>query len=209
MIDAQRIRPSAWWYAASAIPVVAGIAIGVILIVNIVHDVASDLHHFETPSAVTVRLNDDDKRDIYVQTRGAPSSTGFAVPASALTCQVRGPKGPLPVDLADNTTLTTGGDRYRSRFEFTANADGEYRVGCASNTRPPVPIPLAVGPHLGVFQIIGTVFGVIAAFGGGLLFAGLVAGLVALLRHRSKIKLQREAAGPAWGPPGPTGGAPY
>jgi hypothetical protein len=209
MIEAQQIRPSAWWYAASAIPLVVGVAIGVLLIVNVVNDVASDLHHFTTPGEIGITLDDGDSRDIYVQTEGSVESTGFAVPASVLSCQVRGPNGPVPIKLADNTTLTTGGDRYRSRFTFTANGDGRYLVGCRSQTRPPVPVPLAVGPHLGVLQIVGSVFGVIAAFLLGFLLAGLVAGLVALLRHRSKVRLQREAAGPSWGPPGPTGGAPY
>ena len=191
MIEAQRIRPSAWWYAASAIPVVVGIVVGVLLIVNVVKAVASDMHRFTTPASTTVSLDDGDRRDIYVQTQGAPESTGFAIPASVLSCQAVGPKGPVPLKLADNTTVTINGDRFRSRYTFTANADGDYRVGCGSETRPPVPVPLAVGPHIGVLQIVSSVFGVIAAFGGGFLLAGLVAGLVALLRHRSKVRLRQ------------------
>jgi hypothetical protein len=129
--------------------------------------------------------------------------TGFSVPASALQCGVRGPAGPVAVKRADDVTLTTGGDRYVSRYTFEANADGFYVVRCRSTLETPSRVPLAVGPHLGILQIVATVFGVIGAFGGGLLLAGGVAGLVAILRHRSKVRRQREGAGPGAAPPGP------
>jgi hypothetical protein len=208
VIEQQRIRPSAWWYAASAIPFVICIAIGVILVLNVVDAVATDMHRFVTPGETRVDLDDGDKRDIFVQTQGAVASSGFAPSASALSCHAIGPDGRVPLELADNTTLTINQDRYRSRFTFEANADGVYRVGCAAEVRPPIPVAMAVGPHIGVLQIVGSVFGVIAAFMLAFLLAGLTAGLVAFLRHRSKVKLQREASAPAWGPPGPTGGVP-
>jgi hypothetical protein len=209
MYQSTQIRPSAWWYAASAVPLVVGIVVGVLLIVTVVRDVASSLHHFSTPGQVTVQLDDGDRRDVYVQTGGAPNSTN--VPASALECQAAGPKGLVPLKAADNTRLSTGGDVYRSRSTFEATADGAYPVRCRAAERAvgaPASVPLAVGPHLGVLEIVGTVFGVIAAFGGGFVLAGGVAGLVAILRGRSKARLRREAAGGLGGSPGPTGGVP-
>jgi hypothetical protein len=203
------VRPSAWWYAASTVPFILGVAIGVVLIVTLVKDVASSLHHFNTPGQVTVKLDDGDKRDIFVQVAGAPNSTN--VPAADLACQVRGPKGPVPLSTADNTRLSTNGDVYRSRFTFEANADGAYTARCGTAERrfgTPASVPLAVGPHIGVLQIVGTIFGVIAAFGGGFILAGAVIGLVAFLRHRSKVKLRSEAAGGLPGSGYPTGGAP-
>jgi hypothetical protein len=209
MIAAQQIRPSAWWYAASTVPFIIGVAVGVVLIVSLVKDVASSLHHFNTPGQVTVRLDDGEKRDIFLQVGGAPNSTN--IPAADLACQVQGPNGPVSIDTADNVRLTTDGEVYRSRFTFEANADAAYTVRCRTAERrfgPPASVPLAVGPHIGVLQIVATVFGVIAAFGGGILLGGGVIGLVAILRHRSKVKLQREAAGGLPGSGYPTGGAP-
>jgi hypothetical protein len=203
MIESARIRPSPWWYASAAVPLVVGIVVGVLLIVTLVRDVASSLHHFSTPGQVTVQLSNGDRRDIFLQTGGALNSA--FVPASALDCRVTGPNGPVPVKGADNTRLSTDGDIYRSRFTFEANADGAYTVRCATAERAsgaPGSVPLAVGPHLGVLEIVGTVFGVIAAFGGGFLLAVMVAGLVAILRGRSKARLRREAAYPVAPPPG-------
>jgi hypothetical protein len=207
MIAAQRIQPSPWWYAASTIPFIVGVALGVVLIVTLVKDVASSLHHFNTPGQVTVQLDDGDRRDIFLQVGGAPNSTNIT--AADLACQVRGPGGPVSLDTADNVRLSTGGDVYRSRFTFEANADGAYTVRCRTAERrfgPPASVPLAVGPHIGVLQIVGTVFGVIAAFGGGIILGGAVIGLVAFLRHRSKVRLQREAAGGVAGSGYPPGG---
>jgi hypothetical protein len=54
---------------------------------------------------------------------------------------------------------------------------------------------------------VRTIFGVIggiAAFFVGLVLAGAVVGLVAILRHRSKLKLQRERLYGAGGWGGPT-----
>ena len=209
MIAEAQIRPSAWWYAASTIPFIVGVVVGVLLIVNVVRDVASSLHHFRTPGQVTLQVDDGEKRDIFVQVAGTPGSVN--VSAADLACQVQGPNGPVSLTTADNVRLTVNGEVYRSRFTFEANADGTYSVRCRTAERrfgTPASVPLAVGPHIGVLQIVGTVFGVIAAFGGGILLGGGVLGLVAILRHRSKVRLQREAAGGLPGSGYPTGGAP-
>jgi hypothetical protein len=201
------IRPSAWWYASSAIPLIACIALGVVLIVDAVRSSIGPLHHFVTPGFVVPDLDDGDKRDIYVQTRGAPQSTGLSVSPSELACHIHGPRGEtVPTDVADNSTLTDGGDRYRSVYTFTADADGRYLVRCTSPQERS--IPLAVGPHIGVKTIVRVLGGIVAIFL-GLLLAGAVAGLVAILRHRSKVKLQREQLGAAAGWGGPTAGGPW
>jgi hypothetical protein len=191
------IRPNAWWYASCAIPLVACVVLGVLLLVGAIRAVAHGLTDFTTPSAVTVGLDEGDQRDIFVH---RPS----VVSPSEADCRVAGPTGPVPLRLSTNTRIEDSGDRYRSLFTFEAPADGDYRVHCGAER----PVDLAVGPHLGVRTIFGVIGG-IAAFFVGLVLAGAVVALVAILRHRSKVKLERERLYGAGGWGGPTGGGPW
>ena len=187
------IRPNAWWYAACAIPLVACVVLGVLLVVGVISDVAHGVTDFRTPSALTIGLDEGEQRDIFVHRPSVVS------PAEA-DCRVGGPTGPVPLRVSTSTRIQDSSDRYRSLFTFEAPADGNYRVHCGAER----PVDLAVGPHLGVRTIFGVIGG-IAAFFVGLALAGAVIGLVAILRHRSKIKLERErlyAAGGWGGPPG-------
>jgi preprotein translocase subunit SecF len=174
------IRPNAWWYASCAIPLVACVVLGVVLLVGAIRTVAHGLTDFTTPSAVTVHLDERDQRDIFVH---RPSG----VSPSEADCRVTGPTGTVPLRLSTNTRIQDSSDRYRSLFTFEAPADGDYRVHCGAER----PVDLAVGPHVGVRTLAG-VIGAIAAFFVGLALAGGVVALVAILRHRSKVKLDRE-----------------
>jgi hypothetical protein len=174
------IRPNAWWYASCAIPLVACVGLGVLLLVGAIGDVAHGLTDFTTPSAVTVGLDERDQRDIFVH---RPS----VVSPSEADCRVTGPAGPVPLRPRTNTRIQDASDRYRSLFTFEAPADGDYRVHCGAERR----VDLAVGPHVGVRTIVGVIGG-LAAFFVGLALAGGVVALVAILRHRSKVKLDRE-----------------
>ena len=60
------IRPSAWWYAACAIPLIACVVLGVLLVVGVIRDVAHGVTDFRTPSALTIGLDEGDQRDIFV-----------------------------------------------------------------------------------------------------------------------------------------------
>jgi hypothetical protein len=191
------IRPNAWWYASCAVPLVACVVLGVLLLVGAIRAVAHGLTDFTTPSAVTVGLDEGDQRDIFVH---RPS----VVSPSAADCRVDGPTGPVPLRLSTNTRIQDSGDRYRSLFTFEAPADGDYRVHCGAER----PVELAVGPHLGVRTIFGVIGGIAALFV-GLVLAGAVVALVAILRHRSKVKLERERLYGAGGWGAPTGGGPW
>ena len=194
-MTATALKPSAWWYASAAIPVLAGLVIGVLMIVGAVKSVVHSVDDFAAPGQIVVRgLDDGEQRDIYVH---RPSF----IAASSAACRVTGPNGPVALNGGDNTNLTINGDSYRSLLTFTANADGDYLVRCT----PEEQVGLAVGPHIGV----STVFGILGGVGVivlGFILAGLVAGLVAILRHRSKVNQQRAQLGGYGGPGGPTVG---
>jgi hypothetical protein len=195
-MTATKLSPSAWWYASSALPVIAGIVIGVLMIVGAVKSVVHSVDDFTAPGQIVVRgVDDGDQRDIYVHRPSFISASGAA-------CRVVGPNGPVALNEGDDTNLTINGDSYRSLLTFTANADGDYLVRCA----PEQQVGLAVGPHIGVTTVASFIggLGVIVL---GFILAGLVAGLVAFLRHRSKVNQQRaQQYGGSAGPGGPTVG---
>ncbi|MDQ3570794.1 MAG: hypothetical protein M3396_09300, partial [Actinomycetota bacterium] len=66
--------------------------------------------------------------------------------------------------------------------------DGRYRVSCSASTARPV--PMAVGPRIGIFASIGRVFGAVAVVLVSLALAAATIAVTAVKRNRHRRRLQ-------------------
>lgn len=195
-IDKSRIRPGRWLYVLAALVGVGSIVAAVLLFVSALRPAFDELTPFVTPQSVTIALESGDERTIYQQVRGAEAGGGN-VGSGSLDCDVSGSESEarIPLTRVGGTTLTRGEDEYVGEFDFSVQRTGRYRVTCRGSEETNPHVPMAVGPHLSAFGIIGSVLGVLASlFGGGFLTV-LIIGLTAFLRYRSKKRLKAEAAG--------------
>jgi len=173
-IDRSHIRPSLVWLGLAVVPVLAGIALAVVLVVDTVHDVTGSFRALDGP--VTVRLDEGAGRGIWA--RSDQDVSGF--------CSAIGRK-PAEMKETHNVTVSTGDTDYYSFLRFRAPVAGEYRIDCAASQ------PLSLGPYVTGGRIVGAVGGALGAFFGGLLLGALVVGGVLLARERSKRRLELEA----------------
>ncbi len=178
MIDRSRIRPSFAWLGLAAVPVLAGIAVAVVVLLSLLDDVTGSFEPLEGP--VSVRLEKDEGRGIWALTD--ESVSGFCSAA-----------GPQRVDMkrTSGVTVTSGGTEYHSFLRFRAPEAGTYRVDCAASR------PLSLGPYVTAGRILAGVGGILGAFFGGLLLGALIVCLVLILRERSTRRLELEARGQA------------
>jgi hypothetical protein len=231
-IDRRRIRPSLWWLATIPLPLIAGVAIAVVLIVDAVDTIDKPMQKFSAPGAITVKLKSGEGRSIYLRgiRFGSVSDQGdltdrLGVQPSDLACRAQNVSGERSVNVENTTgfTITLDNDRYEAVKKFTADGAGIYNVSCRFRGDPTRPVPLALGPKVNLFGFVGSIFGVFAALIGGFLIAVTILVIVLVMRYQSKKRLQREAlaaAGyggqpppppappPTGGFPPPTGGQP-
>jgi hypothetical protein len=175
-IDPKRIRPSLAWLGLAGLPVLAGIAGAVVLLVVTLEDITGDFDALDGPRIV--RLDEGEGRGIWAHTDGPVSGS----------CQATG-LGRVEMKDTDGVTVTSGGREYHSFLRFEAPRDGAYRVDCAASQ------PLSLGPSVTGLRIFTGVAGVLGSFFGGLLLGGGLLGLVLILRERSKRRLELEARG--------------
>jgi hypothetical protein len=191
-IDSARLRPRSWWYATAAIPGLLGVAGLALCIVFAIDAFPGDPAPFTAPGSKVLRLDAGQEQTIYRHTRGA----GVASQAGTPVCHVRNVRNEreVPLDRTGSTTYTINDDSYVSEYDFDPPTAGEYRVSCRP-TQDVAGQPLAVGDrgNFGLFG--GLIAGAIASFVLGLMLAGGVIALVAVLRHRHKRRLQQEAQG--------------
>ena len=174
MIDRSRIRPTLAWLGLAAAPVLAGIAVAVVVLLAMLDDVTGSFERLDGP--VSVRLETDEGRGIWALSD--ESVSGFCSAA-----------GPQRVDMkrTSGVTVTSGGTEYHSFLRFRAPEAGTYRVDCAASR------PLSLGPYVTAGRILAGVGGVLGAFFGGLLLGALIVCLVLILRERSTRRLELEA----------------
>ena len=191
-VDPAPVRPSRWWYAAAPFAFLLGLAAAVVLALSVAGDIpGTGLDTFTAPGHVDLELAEGDEQTIYVLTAegGAP----MPVP-SGFRCSVHGATSDDPVlEPNRNTTVTLGNLEYAARYDFTANERARYRISCRARGGQST---VAVGPKLGIFELVGKVFAAIAAFFAGIVVAALIAIIVALMRRSSRRRLQQ---GPAPG----------
>jgi hypothetical protein len=232
-IDRKRIRPSLWWLATIPLPLIVGVVIAVVLIVDAVDTIDKPLQKFSAPGSITVKLKSGEGRSVYL--RGisfGPNSNQddltqrLGIQPSDLACQAQNVSGERSVNVENTTgfTITLDNDRYEAVKKFTADGAGTYNVSCRVVGNPSRRVPLALGPKVNLFGFVGSIFGVFAALIGGFLIAAAILILVLVLRYQSKKRLQREAVAaagyggqppppapappPAGGFPPPSGGPP-
>ena len=187
-IDPGQLKPSRLWYWLSPIPLVIGAGIAIVLLVGVIQQFNTDLHRFRTPGSVVVKLDKNDERGIYLQTRGAPGARSAS--SALVSCSVRSSlTGPVTLKDASGFTLTLNSDEYEEQYRFVAPTEGEFTVTC----RNPAGIPMAVGPHVAVRRFLGPVVGMIAAFLLGLIATVVIAVVTGVRRSNHKQRLQREA----------------
>ena len=173
----------------------AGVAGAVLLVVVTLRSATGDLTHLTTPGSASVELETGDSRTVYVQTLVDGRGRARDASATDFDCRVMGPDGAAEVSgTSGSFTLTRGDDEYEAALKFSAAGSGPHRVTCRHRGGED-PIPLAIGPHVEVLGFVGGIFGIFVSFFGGLVIAGLIIALTALLRHRHRQRLQREAAG--------------
>jgi hypothetical protein len=220
-IDRKRIRPSLWWLLTIPLPLIVGVVIAVVLIVNAVDTIDKPLQKFSAPGAITVKLKSGEGRSVYLRGTHFGSDNNqdltdtLGVQPSDLNCRAQNIGGERSVNV-DNTTgftITLDNDRYEAVKKFTAHGAGTYNVSCRFIGNPSRRVPLALGPKVNLFGFVGSIFGVFAALIGGFLIAVTILVLVLVLRYQSRKRLQREAlAAAGYGsqppPPPPTGGFP-
>ncbi len=160
----------------AAAPVLAGIAVAVLVLLSLLDDVTGSFEPLEGP--VSVRLEKDEGRGIWARTD--ESVSGFCSAA-----------GPQRVDMkrTSGVTVTSGGTEYHSFLRFRAPEAGNYRIDCAASR------PLSLGPYVTAGRILAGVGGILGAFFGGLLLGALIVCLVLILRERSTRRLELEARG--------------
>lgn len=172
-VEPSRVRPSLAWLALAALPVVAGIAIAVLLFVDALGDATESFTPLNGPR--TVQLEAGEGRGIWARTAAEVSGS----------CSVL----PRPKELKDTNgvTVTTGGVEYHSFLRFRARDAGRYTVNCAASQ------PLSLGPYLTAGRLVAAIGGILGSFFGGFLLGGVVVAVVLLGRERSKRRLELEA----------------
>lgn len=179
------MRPSRWWYAAAPVVFLLGVVATVVLAVSVASNIpGTDLDRFTAPGRTDLELAAGDERTIYILTGqgGAP----MPVP-NGFECRVRGGAGGDPtLESNRSTTVTLGNLDYSSLYDFTVETAGRYAVSCRGGGST-----VAVGPKLGIFELVGKIFGAIAAFFGSIVLAAVIAIVVALMRRSSRRRLQQ------------------
>lgn len=197
-IPSSQLRPSrTWFWVAGAIGVICA-ALSVVLFISffssLVDDLTGPLTEFRAPGRVTVELEAGAERTIYRQQR----DDGRPIPGAdgrAPTCTVTRADGGL-VDVNDTLfpwTLKRNSDRYEALYNFTASEAGSYEVACDPRDENLPALPLAVGESIGFWDLITKGAGALALFFGGLIVAGAIAIITAVMRDNHKKRLQREA----------------
>ena len=213
-VDRSRIRPRAWAFALAAIPAVLGFGAAVLLVIaaisagsHTIDRLDAALIPFQAPGSVAVSMRPGETRTIYTPAAGGgPGKSGST--SSDIRCKVLGPgRTRVSTTVDRGVTLQRGAESYRSLLDFTAPPSGVRRVSCLPASGSSRAVPLAIGPHFSVsdvLPVIARAVGAVVAIFLGLAIGTGVGVLVGVLRDRSQKRLQAEATEtpPPKAPPG-------
>ena len=194
-IPGSQLKPSqAWYWVAGAVGVICA-GFSVVLFIgffsSLVDDLTGPLTELRAPGEVSVQLEEGADRTIYRKVR--ESGTPVSPSAPDPDCAVTGPDGGS-VEVGDTFewTLKRSGDRYEALQDFSAAEAGTYRVACRLSDAARQ-VPLAIGESIAFWDLIKKGGGALALFFGGLIIAGTIAIVTAVMRDNHKKRLQREA----------------
>jgi hypothetical protein len=213
-VDRSRIRPRAWAFALAAVPAMLGFGAAVLLVIaainagsHTIDRLDAALTPFHAPGSVAVSVRPGETRTIYTPAAAGGRGTSDSI-SRDIRCKVLGPgRKTVSATVDRGTTLQRGAASYRSLLDFTAPPSGASRVSCLLASGSNRPVPLAIGPHFSVadvLPIIARAVGAVVAIFLGLAIGTGVGVLVGVLRDRSQKRLQGEATEtpPPKAPPG-------
>ncbi len=212
-VDRSRIRPRAWAFALAAIPAVLGFGAAALLVIaaisagsHTIDRLDAALVPFKAPGSVAVSMRPGETRTIYTPAAGRSGRSGST--NRGIRCKALGPGGAgVSATVAGDVTLQRGPQRYRSLLDLTAPPSGARRVSCLPASGANRPVPLAIGPHFSVSDVLGIIARAVGAVVAIFLGLGIGTGvgvLVGVLRDRSQKRLEAEATEtpPPMAPPG-------
>ena len=198
-IAAHELRPGRHWYATAAaiavVLIVLGVAIGVYRFNNVIDAVDTD-HQFANGDTVTLRLEPEHEKAIWIKERG---------PSSDQACRITGPGDPGLADPGIDVFLTRD-ETWNPLHTIRVSRAGDYKITCTSQG----PSRYAIGDPGGLVSLGGWLMlaSLLPVLG---LSIGATIVLVTAFRrrgHRKRLLAQRHGSGgdhPAH--PGPSLGA--
>ena len=194
-IPSSQLSPSAvWFWVAGAIGVICtgiSVALFISLFSGLVDDLTGPLTELQAPGEVTVQLEAGADRTIYRQVResGAPVAPGAPDPSCSVTSDSAPDRGRRHVRVdpeAKQRPLRGDPGLQRGRQRRLS--------GCVRDARRArEPVPLAIGGSIAFWDLLRKGGLALALFFGGLIIAGAIVVITAVMRDNNKKKLQREA----------------
>lgn len=160
-----------------------GVVIAALLVFSFV-DQVSGVSRFTTNRPVEADLSAGDERTIYA---GRPARASFPPEPACQVAEVA-TGSTVPTTPASSFTLTLGDDEFRSLVHFEVDHDGRYRVSCSAHRARPV--PMAVGPRIGVVASIGRIFGAFAVGVASLALSAVTIAVTAVKRNQHRRRLR-------------------
>jgi len=199
MSDKQAIRPSAWYYALSAVVFLGSMGFFVYTLFHGIFHITDNLTQVAVPGAKDLNLQPRLNYTIFLEEESVVDGRIYASKSNlnGLTCRVTSQSTGKRIDThraTMSTNYNVNGRSGRSVLEFRTEEAGIYQLDCKyeEGTQGPEAV-LAVGSGV-TEEIFGIVFkGLASFFGGGTLGAVLFA-VVFVKRERAKKRTAQSAA---------------
>lgn len=124
-IRANELRPGRHWYVTAAVTAVLLIVLGVVIAVQRLDsaiDAVDTGHPFADGDTVTLRLEPDSEKAIWIKDRG---------PSAAQDCEITGPGAPALTDPGIDVFLTRD-ETWNPLRTIEVSRAGEYEITCSS-----------------------------------------------------------------------------
>ncbi|GGS03414.1 hypothetical protein Snoj_08020 [Streptomyces nojiriensis] len=201
-IPANDLRPGRHWYATAAsiavVLIVLGVVIGVYRFSNVIDAVDTD-HHFANGETVTLRLEPESEKTIWIRDQEFDQS-------AAPECSITGPGAPGLTDPGTDVFLTRD-ETWNPLYTIDVQRAGDYEVTCSSHALS----KYAIGDSGGIFAFAGWLVPAVAlpVLGIGIGAVIVLVTAVRRSRHRKRLLAERHGSGdghPATPSPVPSDG---
>jgi len=175
-IPASELRPGRHWYVTAAVSSVVSIVLGMVIAVHqfkSVIDAVDTGNRFAEGKTVTLRLDPDDEKAIWLEDRIGPSRP---------TCEISGPGDPALTSPGIDVFLTRD-ETWNPLYTIEVSQAGDYRITCDSER----PSEFAIGDLGGLVALGGRLVlaVLLPLFGVG---AGIAVVLITAFRRRGHHK---------------------